>query len=61
MSTPTFFDLIPAPDVVRDRIEATEAELKALRRLLRASIAAAKADEARRRRRANGKAVPHAS
>jgi hypothetical protein len=40
---------LPAPDVVLRRIEAVEDELRALRRLLRASRAAAKAEEARRR------------
>jgi hypothetical protein len=41
---------LPEPEVVSARIDALEDELKALRRLLRASRAAAKADEARRRR-----------
>jgi hypothetical protein len=41
--------VLPTPDVVRERIAAVEDELKALRRLLRASTAEARAKEARRR------------
>jgi hypothetical protein len=41
---------IPSPDTVRERIATVENELKALRRLLRASTAEARANEARRRR-----------
>ena len=50
MNTATPFDQLPAPEVVRKRIAAVEDELKALRRLLRASTAAARAEEARQRR-----------
>jgi hypothetical protein len=42
---------LPRPDVVLERIASVEEELKALRRLLRASTAAERAEEARRRRR----------
>ena len=43
---------VPAPEVVEAQIAALEDELRALKRLLRASHAAAKADEARKRREA---------
>jgi exonuclease V gamma subunit len=49
-TTDTLLDL-PSSASVRQRIEATEDELKALRRLLRAAVAAEKAKEAHRRRR----------
>ncbi len=45
------FDL-PSPELLTARIGSLEDELKAMRRLLRASRAAAKAAEARRRREA---------
>jgi hypothetical protein len=41
---------LPAPDQVRQRIAAAEDEIKALRRLLRVSNAAVRAEEARLRR-----------
>jgi hypothetical protein len=41
---------LPPPEVIRQQIAAVEDELKALRRLLRASKAAVQADEARLRR-----------
>jgi hypothetical protein len=49
MNTATPFDQFPAPEAVRERIAAVEDELKALRRLLRVSVAAARAEEACRR------------
>jgi hypothetical protein len=49
MNTATSFVSLPAPEAVRARIAAVEDELKALRRLLRASVAAARAEDARRR------------
>jgi hypothetical protein len=49
MSTGTPSIQLPATDVVRERIAAVEDELGALRYLLRASVAAARADEARHR------------
>jgi hypothetical protein len=49
MKTTPSLDWLPTPEVVRERIAAVEEELKALRRLLRASTAAAKAEKARRR------------
>jgi hypothetical protein len=49
MKTTTSLDQLPIPEVVRERIAAVEDELKALRRLLRASTAAAKAEKARQR------------
>jgi hypothetical protein len=52
MSTASFSEVLPSPNEIRARIDACEEELKALRRLLRASVAAARADEARQRRRA---------
>lgn len=53
---------LPPPEQIRERITATEDELKALRRLLRASVAAAKAEEAKRKREALewGEEVRHA-
>lgn len=45
---------LPPPDQVREHIAAAEEELRALRRLLRASLANAKATEARRRRKPQG-------
>jgi hypothetical protein len=50
MSTASFSHLLPDPGEIRTRIEATEEELKSLRRLLRLRVTAARADEARRRR-----------
>jgi hypothetical protein len=41
---------LPPPEIVIARIEACRDELAALKRLLRASQAAAQAEEARRRR-----------
>jgi hypothetical protein len=41
---------LPRPDVVLERISCVEEELKALRRLLRASAAAERAEQARGRR-----------
>jgi hypothetical protein len=41
---------LPPPEQVRKQIAAAEDELKALRRLLRASVAAEKAEEARLRK-----------
>jgi hypothetical protein len=52
MSTAALPHGLPPPQIIRDHIDALEDELKALRRLLRASSAAHKADEARRRRQA---------
>jgi hypothetical protein len=49
MSTTPFSSTLPDPDQIRDRIEAGEQEIKALRKLLRASLAAVRADEARAR------------
>jgi hypothetical protein len=43
---------LPLPEVVAAQIASLEAELKAMRRLLRASRAAAKATDARLRREA---------
>ena len=43
---------LPSPDLVMARISSLEDELKAMRRLLRASRAAAKAAESRQRREA---------
>jgi hypothetical protein len=43
---------LPPPAAILSRIAALEDELKALRRLLRASKAAARAEEARLRRQA---------
>jgi hypothetical protein len=51
MSTAEITNL-PPPAAVEAQISALEDELKAMRRLLRASKAAAKADEARQRREA---------
>jgi hypothetical protein len=54
---------VPPPDEIRQRIVDCEVELKALQRLLRMSVAAQKATEARLRRPdANcAKEVPRAS
>jgi hypothetical protein len=51
--------ILPPPDQIRKRIEDCEQELKSLKRLLRASIAAHDAAEARQRREQpmTGKAV----
>jgi hypothetical protein len=43
---------LPSPDVIKAQIVALSDELRAMRRLLRASRAAAQAVEARRRRAA---------
>jgi hypothetical protein len=43
-------DLLPDPDSIVSRIESCQQELAKLRRLLRATRAAAKADEERRKR-----------
>jgi hypothetical protein len=51
---------LPSPEQVQAQISALEEELKALRRLLRAAKAAAKADEARKRRLQAQKGGPHA-
>jgi hypothetical protein len=50
---------IPSPDQIRVRISACEDELRALRRLLRLSNNAVKAEEARRRRQ--GEEAGHAT
>jgi hypothetical protein len=42
---------LPAPEEISRRIEACQEELAALRKLLRVSITAHKADQARKRRR----------
>jgi hypothetical protein len=53
---------LPHPDQLRARIEACEAELRALRRLLRSSQDAADADAAKRRGEAlrRGEEATHA-
>jgi hypothetical protein len=48
--TATTLPSLPPPEQVQAQISALEEELKALRHLLRAAKAAAKADEARKRR-----------
>jgi hypothetical protein len=50
MSTAVLYDKFPASQEIRDQIASLEDELKALRRLLRASVAAERAAEARARR-----------
>jgi hypothetical protein len=52
MHTSTAAIRLPPPQTVIAQIESLEDELKAMRRLLRASNAAAKAEEARKRRTA---------
>jgi hypothetical protein len=42
--------IIPRPDTIRKRICACEQELRALRRLLRLSVSAETAEEARQQR-----------
>ena len=49
MSTTPFSSTLPDPIQIRERIAAGEQEIKALRKLLRASLAAVRADEARAR------------
>ena len=66
MSTSSLQLQLPPPDLVRERIAAIEDELKALRRLLRASVAAEQAEQARLRRLAlessdGGEGAAHAS
>lgn len=48
---------LPPPDQIAQRIEACQEELAALRKLLRVSLTAHKAEQARQRRRPR-KAVP---
>jgi hypothetical protein len=44
---------LPEPNVIRERMTSCQQELAALRKLLRLTLAAQQADEARRRREAN--------
>jgi hypothetical protein len=62
MSHATLPVKLPPPAQVREQINAAEEELRALRRLLRACMAAAKAEEARNRRKAleSEQEVPYA-
>jgi hypothetical protein len=48
--TANLTDRLPAPDDIHRRIEACQAELAALRKLLRVSVTAHRAEEARRQR-----------
>ena len=59
----TLSDRLPDPDLVRRRIEALAEERKALMRLLRASLAARQADDARHGRKSlsGGEGVQDAS
>jgi hypothetical protein len=50
---------LPAPRVIIERINLCRDELSQLKKLLRASEAAAKAEEARQWRQANREAVAH--
>jgi hypothetical protein len=51
---------LPTPEVVISRINDCRQELAALKKLLRASQAAAEAEEARKRRQQAGREAVHA-